>query len=44
MDITYLDEIRDKKENVKKGFGDYTKTVELNMFDKPVARVFFDKY
>ena len=44
MDITYLDEIRDKKGNVKKGFGDYTKTVELNMIDKLVARVFFDKY
>lgn len=28
MDITYLDEICDKKGNVKKGFGDYTKTVE----------------
>ena len=28
MDITYLDEIRDKKGSVKKGFEDYMKTVE----------------
>ena len=28
MDITYLDEICDKKGSVKKGFEDYMKTVE----------------
>lgn len=28
MDITYLDEIRDKKGSVKKGLEDYMKTVE----------------
>lgn len=48
MDITYLDEISDKKGSVKKGFEDYMKTVEekqtFNMFDKLVVRVFFDKY